>query len=252
MKHQISIWALILLSMTLLSCKQDEMDDLAKAQKCLDEVPQSNPEVAAACLAYVEKYTSQQANILKCSIHMTAGGLVENKMVQAYKVIKNDSNANREAAFMSILSLNKPNVTAGYATAQMADVFCQKTGIPGLMYISGVVKMGSFMASTIASYDPGVDFNDPAAIDAAIGTLVDKCSSDPRHADCPTDLSAIGTTATLLADSYCATENADENVCDKINTAVETAGTDPSAIGAALFCYLDGKTFNPNTGACNP
>ncbi len=247
-----SIFLLLGLCLTLVSCKQDEMNDLAKAQKCLDEVPQANPEAANACLPYVLKYDSQQADILKCSIYMTSGGLVETKMVAAYKAVEDKANNNREAAFMSILALNKPNVNSGYDTAVIADTYCQKTGVPGLQYISGIVKIGSFMAKTIASFNSTIDFNDTAAVTVAVNDLVTKCNTDPRPTECAGDLAAIGESAAVLSEGYCSADNADSEVCENINAAVDASNGDNSKVGDALMCFLGNKTYNATTGKCNP
>lgn len=251
MKKWIGLIAVATLSLGLLSCNQDEMDDLAKAQQCLDGIPQSDPGKATSCLSYVAKYSSQQANILKCSIYMTSGGLTENKMVAAYKAVDNEANNNREAAFMSLLALNVPDVTTGYNTAVTADGFCQLTGVPGLQYISGIIKIGSYMAKTMAAYST-VDFNDPAAVTTAVNDLITKCNADPRDASCPTDLSAIGSSASVLAEGYCSADAADSEVCENINAAVDASSGNPNAIGDAMMCYLGNKTYNVTTGKCNP
>ena len=248
----ISFLAVLTLVITLTGCKQDEMDDLAKAQDCLDKVPQTDPTKASACMAYVQKYTSQQANILKCSILMTSGGLVETKIVSAYNAVQNQSNTTREAAFMGILALDKPNVTEGYNTAAQADTYCQLTGVPGLQYISGIVKIGSFMAKTMAAYST-IDFTDPAAVQTAVNDLITKCNADPRDASCPTDLSSMGSSAAVLADGYCSTDNADSQVCENINAAVDASSGNPNAVGDALMCYLGNKKHNVATAKCvNP
>ena len=70
---RIFISAVVLLA--TFSCKKNsEADDLAKAQQCLDRVQESNPLGADECMNYVQKYSSQQANILKCAILVTSGG----------------------------------------------------------------------------------------------------------------------------------------------------------------------------------
>jgi hypothetical protein len=252
MKLWIHLIAVATLSLSLLSCNQDEMDDLAKAQKCLDEVPQTAPRTATKCLAYVAKHTSQQANILKCSIYMTSGGLTENKMVAAYKAVDNDANNNREAAFMSLLALDEPSVTEGYPIALEADKYCQLTGVAGLQYISGVIKIGSFMAKTMAAYST-VNFNDPAAVTTAVNDLITKCNQTPtRDPSCPTDLSDIGSSASALAVGYCSADASDSEVCENINAAVAASNGNPSAVGDAMMCYLGNKTYNLTTGKCNP
>ena len=113
--RKLMLVALFCICSSLVSCESaDETDDLAKAQECLDAVPQSNPASASECLQYVEKYTSQQASILKCSIYMTSGGLVENKVVSAYKALEDNSIQNKEAAFMGLLALDVPDVNSGF------------------------------------------------------------------------------------------------------------------------------------------
>jgi hypothetical protein len=246
-----SIVAAVAFTVSIGGCAKQESDDLAKAQDCLDKVPQSNPSSATACLQYVAKYTSQQANILKCSIYMTSGGLVESKIVKAYNAVEDKSDNSREATFMSVLALDTPNVTDGYNTAVTADTYCQMTGVPGLQYLSGVVKIGSFMAKTIASYST-VDFSDTNAVKTAVNDLVTKCNTDPRPADCSTDLAAIGSSVTVLADGYCGSDNADSEVCENISAAVDSSGGNASEVGDALMCYLGNKTYNSTTKKCNP
>ncbi len=255
--------ALLVVSFGLVSCEQaKESDDLAKAQQCLDQVPGSNPAAASACYQYVEKYSSQQANILKCSILMTSGGLIEDKMVKAYEALKDSTipEANRATAFMAVLSLDVPNASGGYAKAIEADPFCQATGVPGLKFISGVIVAGSWMAKTMAALPGGVEIstimNDPAQISAAVNSLLDSTGgcTDPAAPDptCDDDLAGLGTAVASLSTSYCANEDADASVCEEINEAVAAAGNNATHIGQALLCYLDNKTFNSGTGFCNP
>ncbi len=234
---------------TAVSCKKSESDDLAAAQKCLDEVPQSNPEAADSCLQYVEKHDSQQANILKCSIYMTSGGLVENKVVKAYTALKDSAQTNKEAAFMAVLALDRPNVTDGYTKAVKADGYCQASGVSGLKYISGVIVAGTYMNKVIG----GVNIDDPAQIASAVQIMLDKCAPTPPtpiDASCTTDIATLGATVVTLADSYCDKDNADESVCTKVNDAVAAAGGNTSDVGLALFCYLNKKTFNATTHEC--
>jgi hypothetical protein len=236
-------------SAAIVSCKKSESDDLAAAQKCLDEVPQDNPEAADGCLHYVEKYDSQQASILKCSIYMTSGGLVENKVVKAYTALKDTAQTNKEAAFMAVLALDRPNVNAGYDKAIAADRFCQASGVSGLKYISGVIVAGTYMNKVIG----GVNVDDPAAIASAVQIMLDKCAPTPPTAidpSCTTDIATLGTTVVTLADSYCDGDNANEGVCTQVNAAVAASGGNTSDVGLALFCYLNKKTFNSTTHEC--
>lgn len=251
-RTQLLLLAVIVLS-TLSCSKNKEMEDLAKAQKCLDEVSESNPESAASCMQYVEKHSSQQANILKCAIKMTSGGLMESKIVAAYNAMEDNSIANKEAAFMTALSLDLPDVTTAYATAVDANDYCQASGLPGLRYLSGLVVSGTYANMVIETLTGNpIDITDPAAIDTAVDALLNACTGSPPDPACTADLATVGTVVTTLAQSYCNGSNADANACKEINDAVDAAGGDAAAVGQALFCYLGGKTYNIITGECNP
>ncbi len=246
-------------ALVLASCAgSDEADDIAKAQKCLDEVPESDPASASNCMQYVAKYTSQQAYILKCSIAMAAGGLMESKTVNAYKILKGDSvpEPNRNTAFMAALALDVPTIADGYTKAKEADVFCQKTGISGLMFLSGVVLSGSWMAKTMADLtgNPNLDLSDPNAVNAGVDHLLNSaggCLDASPPPTCDQDLEVLGTAVASLSNNYCNKKGADAKVCDEINDATEAAGNNATAIGQALLCYLKKRTYNPDTQTCN-
>src|SRR5665213_2341780 len=137
---------LCLIFMSAVACtKHSESDDLSQAQACLDNVPQGDFNAANACLPLTKDYTSQEAMILKCSIIITSGGLMEDKVVKAYNAFKDDTQTNKTAAYMAALSLGFPDITQGYAKALQADPFCQATNINGYKYLSGLIVAGSFM-----------------------------------------------------------------------------------------------------------
>ncbi|NJL25618.1 MAG: hypothetical protein HC902_10880 [Calothrix sp. SM1_5_4] len=244
----------MVLCVGLVSCAGNkEMDDLAKAQDCLDKVDQSAPEEADKCLTHVEKWDSQQAKILKCSIYMTSGGLVENKIVKAYNALKADSGANKEATYMVVLSLDRPDVDSAYTKAVNADKYCQASGVPGLKFLSGAILIGTTMNKTIKALSgSAVDINDPTAMNAAVQNALNQCTANPPDPSCTTNLSAMGSAVLAMSGSYCESTTADKEVCAQINASANAAGSDPTAVGQALFCTLKGKTFNTSTGECNP
>ncbi len=247
--RKLTLFALMCAFPFLSSCNSgEEADDLAKAQQCLDQVPQSDPASASNCLQYVEKYSSQQANILKCSIYMTSGGLMENKVVQAAEAMQDSSNVtNKEAAYMSILALDVPDANAGYTKAVDGNVFCQASGIAGLQYIGGLVVAGSYMAKTMSLLGITLDINNP---EAAVSQLIDTCTADLTQ--CASDLPTLGETVLTLAESYCGTEDSDDEICGDINSAVASSGADPSDIGRALFCFMEtpARQYDPVNDVC--
>jgi hypothetical protein len=248
-------WIAVLISVVALafatSCKTNqENDDLAKAQKCLDEV--TDPSQAESCLTMVGDYSSQQALVLKCGIILTWGGLMENKVIAAYNALKDNSQTNKAASFMAAIALDKTDINVGYARAQQADPYCQATGVPGLKYLSGVILAGSYMNVSIAAVTGSpVDITDPAALNTAVNDYITKCGANPPDASCPADASTLGSAALGLSSSYCSGSGANQDVCNQIDGAVNSAGGDPAAVGQAVLCYMNNKTFNPGTGQCN-
>jgi hypothetical protein len=253
MINRLALATILLVTTILVSCNSaDEQDALAKAQKCLDEVPQSNPPAAEDCMHHIDKYTGQQASIIKCSIKMVSGGLMENKVLRAFDALENDSITNKEAAFMAVMSLDRPNLTAGLAKAQEANVYCQESGVPGLMYLANVIVAGTGIAKIVSDLGGTLTENStPAEIQAAMNAMLADCTGATPSASCSTNLAVVGTAVATLSTQYCATGDADEGVCKKVNDATAAAGTNATNIGQALLCYMNNKTFNPSTGLCN-
>lgn len=229
----------------LSGCETDEIRDLAKAQDCLDNVPSSSPGQASSCYKYVDGKDSQQANILKCSIKLTSGGLNTDKIVQAYKVSDNASITNKEAAYVGFLALTTPDRNTGYTIAQEAYPYCVKSEVTGLEFIGGLAKTASMLAS-LAGND--FDINDPANSATAIGAALEDCVDGTLTCD----MADVGNTVASLAESYCQgdpSDGDDGKVCTDINNAIANAGGDPAAAAAHFMCQLQDKTYN-GTNAC--
>ncbi|MBX3021724.1 MAG: hypothetical protein KF799_08625 [Bdellovibrionales bacterium] len=238
------------------SCNS-EQDDLAKAQQCLDELDVSvTNNKAEECLQYIDKYDSQQAKILKCSIYMTSGGLVESKIVNAYKALKEDTQANKHATYMTLLSLDNPTATLALPKAQNANAYCQASGVPGLQYLSNAILVGTSLNATIESFNggSGIDPTDTTAmnnmIESMLTTCTDPAATPTDKAKCAENLETMGSAALALSTTYCDSTEADKDVCGQINGAVQSAGVDPANIGQALICYLKDLKFDANTGTC--
>ena len=222
-------------SVTLVACDKGENDDLAKAQACLDKITEDNYTEADACIESLDKYDSQQANILKCSGKFLAGGLTTSKIMDAYKELENSDAAasdNKEAIFISYLALTPSS------KAKEAAVFCRKTEVEGYIYLADLAVLGSILA------DVG-NFSSPptqAEIDGALAS----CQATPE--DC--EPAVLAGAVESVAESYCSKPSAkDEDVCKDINAAVAASGGDDAVLTAALTCLLGGKEFN--NGVCN-
>jgi hypothetical protein len=245
------LFSRIFLGLILLSAfactKNTEQDDLSQAQACLDNVPQGDFDAANACLPLTKDYTSQEAMILKCSIIITSGGLMEAKVIAAANAFKDTTQTNQTAAYMAALSLDYPDINTGYTKALQADPFCQATNIAGYQYLSGLIVAGTFMEKVVGS----IDITNPSAAQAAVTTLLADCVGASPSATCTDNISALGGATASLANSYCSTTGANASVCSQVNGAVNSAGSDPSNVGKALLCYLNKQTYSPTDGLCH-
>jgi len=237
----------ITVSLIAVSCsKNSESDDLSQAQACLDNVPLGDYSAADACLPMVKDYTSQQAMILRCSIIITSGGLMEDQIDKAYNAFTDSSQTNKTAAYMAALSLYYPTIDDGYTKALQAQPYCNATGINGYKYLASLIVSGTFMSKVAGS----IDITDPTAAQTAITNLVNDCVTTPTPS-CTNNIASLGSSVTTLAQSYCSTSGADANVCTQVNSAVSAAGDDPSTVGKAMLCYLNHTTYSPTDGLCH-
>jgi hypothetical protein len=235
------LFGLLLSAFSLLSCTPNaEMNDLSLAQQCLDQVPTSDPQSATNCMQYVNQYSSQQANVLKCGIYLTAGGITTSRIEQAYSASQNTSitASQQQAMYISFLALTLPDAATGYTNALTASSYCEASGESGLIFESAMAVIGS----KINSLAGGLNLNDtPANISTAVQSALANCQTTPSNCD-PTTIAPIVTTA---ATAYCATSSSNTAVCADVNQAVNTWGSDPNTMTQGLTCILQGKTFTP-------
>ncbi len=248
--------ALLAAIFSLSACEKNESDDINKAQNCLDKVHEANPDEALACLEFVKGYDSQQANILKCSIYITSGGLMETKITKGYNILKDSTQTNKAASFMAVLALDYPDLDTGYTKAVQASEFCTASGVPGLRYLSDIVVAGSFMAKTLSHFAVGAvtltPTSSPTVVNNALNSLISKCapSGGAPDAACATDLPQLAATVTSLAGSYCSTSGADPNVCNQIDAALATSGGNSAAAGQAMLCCMGHLNYDPTLNQC--
>lgn len=238
-------------TLSLSGCIDEESDDLAKAQDCLDKIDSSNYTSAESCMSGIEKYDTQQANIIKCSIKLLTGGLTTERMVKAYTTLKDAAYTNKEAALISSLTLVSdlavpPGKTAK-TKAEEAKVYCDKTGLNGFVYISNLVYVGSSVA-VAAGVDPTNPNTFPNQGD--VTTILGECT-DFTSGTC--DHAAVGAAVEAIGATYCSAGNANSEVCTKINDAVAAAGGNATLVSKQLFCLLETPAKVYTTGvACAP
>lgn len=223
----------------------DEVRDISKAQRCLDDVPQNAASTAESCFEYVAKYDSQQANILKCSIILTSGGLNSSKLNAAYQAGKDSNLTNPSSVYISYLALDNPTTT-GKTKADAAYPFCVKSEVSGLMFIAGLAKTGTLLASLNGG---SFDINDPNSTSTNVGQILDDCANTGMHGGNSCDLAEVGNTLVDVSEAYCAGTSSDKKICDKVEAAIAAAGGNPEEAAKKFMCELKGGTYTG--GVCS-
>ena len=258
MKTQIMA-GLVLLTAILVACtnsNQKEVDAMAKAQQCLDQVSDSDPTTATNCLTYTTPYNSQRAYLMRCSIYLTAGGLVTSRMLSAYNTSQDPSvsSSEKQAVYVGLLAFAYPNnVANAYTAALNAQSVCAQTGDAGFIFVSNMSVIGSLANSvwgSLNSSTTGIDFTNlsPSAISTDIQQAVSYCTSNPSSATCdPTNIAAAATAAATVATSYCAGNNSSsiQGFCNSVDQINSWGTTNTTTITNGIMCELQGKTFTP-------
>lgn len=243
MKKLLLLTGIATAAFLVVGCEDDEMNDMAKAQQCLDGISSSNYAAANDCINYIAQYDTPEANIIKCSAKILSGGLTTEKMVNAYKNITDGSVANRETAFIAVLALDPSS------RATEAKPYCARSGQKSLIYISNLAVVGSLMAENLVLGGGNYDPTDPESVPtpAEVAEILTDCQPP---ATCNGSHEAIGTSIVTLSSSYCTGNNATNEICTMVNSAIAGAGGDNEVVSKQLFCLLGGQTYDSIGDAC--
>ncbi len=214
--------AFVLLALAALPhCANKDSNSLAEAQQCLDNVPDSNPTAANACMTPIANLQSEAADVLKCSIAFMAGGLTTTKVANAYKALE-DNPSNKVAIFMATLALTP-------TASQQAASYCDASDDQGLIYIAQLSVIGSVLANAIGGYDPtsGVP-----PTQTQITAAITACQSG----GC--DDATVGTAAETLGEGYCAQPGASTDVCPQLTQAIANSNGNPASVAQQLYTLL--------------
>lgn len=210
----------------LTGCEDEEANQLAQAQACLNKVDDAHYADAENCRKHLKGVNSQQSWIIQCSIDFLVGGLTTTKIVNAFKELEDDANGtNKEAYFIGTMALNDT------AVADNAFTSCQKSKVDSMIYIAAMARTGTYLSAAVSGILDGSGNVDPAKVDQA---LQDCASATPTSCN-PTK---IGESVIALQAVYCGTDQADADVCDEINKAIDNSGGNPATVGQLLTCLL--------------
>lgn len=236
----------LFIPLILLGCANKEGDAISLAQNCLDQIPPDDGSQALRCIEFIEGFSSQGSDIIRCSAYFMSGGLTTRRIVDAFKKLENNDDDRKESLFISLLALDSIEV------AQNADLFCKRTGLATYSYLSNLAVIGT----TLQTVFGGGRFSDltEEELKEAVQETLEGCQGNGSNAElisnCQAQAQVLAGSAVELSNSYCTTEKRkEEKVCQDIQGAIAASDGTNEQITAALFCLLDKKTFVD--GACN-
>ncbi len=207
----------------LTACESEEDDLLFQAENCINE--KSGTGQIGQCSEFLSSLDSPRANTLKCKITLETSGLDNQKITSALDTMDNSTDAEKEAHFMGLVSLNS------LAEADEAAAVCTNTESPGLEFIADSARMGTVLVDQIARVGNVSESNPLTTGD--LTTMLSNCDSDPTCEE------AIGASAQSMYGIYCEDASiTDVEVCADVNAAISGGGTD-AQIGEALIALLE-------------
>lgn len=226
----------LIFAVTLLgACTMENEEDrkIASAMACIDEA--KNEFDADVCLQKVDGLTSKQSYLIRCSANMIAQGFTGNRLATAFQELK-DNNGNKTASMMAYLVFAKdlPNHTADKTLEN-----CTLSGVTSVKGLATMIKTATLAASWTgipladSAFDPSnPDTFDPQELQNQLTNLANTATDEQK--------TEIGNLAVIAQESYCfdGSSMKDQDVCTKLNNAIESGGGDPKTIGQALLNLL--------------
>jgi hypothetical protein len=203
----------------LTGCEEDEDNKLAQAQKCMDNLKDTDSDATAQrCMDYVDGVSSAESYVIRCSAYFFIGGVSASELTSAFTAADNASNSAEKDAIL-INALKQDSVSESDTTFAA----CNASGVPSLMAIAAFSKLGTYVINLGSNAD--------------IGTALTNCYAGGSGGVC--NDAEIGSMISVIAPLYCTGDTADSSVCSDIATAIANAGGDAAQIAINLYQLLD-------------
>ena len=193
-----------LFSAFLLSCEDDDVDKLAKAQKCLNSADSASD--AESCKQHLSGLDSQQANIIRCSLEMMIGGISTTTFINAFKELEDNEAAEKELFLIAALTQSTVDQAATSFSA------CKKSNVESLIYIAGLSQVGTNLA-----LGAGLNLSDPNfPTQAQVDEIITDCQASPSTCGA----SVIVDNLETISAGYCSGAKKDDDVCQEIEQSL--------------------------------
>lgn len=225
----------LVLSASLLgACSMEKDSDrkIAAGMACVDEA--RTWQQADACLQKVEGLESTQSYLIRCSANMIAQGFTGGRLAKSVQELK-DNNGNKTAAMMAHLVFAK-SLANHSADATLRN--CTASGVNSVTFLATMIKTATFAAELVGGGLDGSSFDpeSPSFNPTALQTQLTNMANNPN----PQNNATVGALAMSAQSSYCGngTSMANQDVCQKLNSAVSQGAGNTESVGALLLGLL--------------
>jgi hypothetical protein len=229
-------------------CSQENANDkqVADALNCLDHA--TNASTADVCVAKVSGIQTPQAYLIRCSADFIAQGLTGSRLATAFQQQKGSTvgGSNQTIAMAAYLVFDS-SITNHTAAITTSD--CNQSNEPSVIGLASMVSVATNLAQA-ASALGGPSFSnlnpsnigsfDPTAIKTVADSLyADLQSGHPIQASVDAE-NAIGQAAITAQAAYCSPGSSfvGQDVCNKLNNAIQAGNNIPTNIGFTLLGLL--------------
>ncbi len=225
-KKIISIATVTLISLSFLSCKKNDLDEMQEAQYCLNKAPDSE---ARACVAGIASKGTPAAFKLMCaSVFISKGFGSVSSFASAIQEITNPSGGGCTGSDCagSLNAMNVMNFGSDVASADEAISYCTKSNVVAYATMSTMFGIGTQLKIALGGLPPtgtNLDAAAQAMPQAAVGAIV-----NATYASSCSDLSnSSDETQKFCADLSLAVSGTDGSN-DQVGKCVKAKLADPS------------------------
>lgn len=224
MKNIIFLGMITVLAAFSTSCEEKgDVVDIYVAQQCLNQAPETDKPALLKCLDPIAAIDTAEANVVRCSILLTAGGVTSSRLAKAMA----DQDSGGDSSMMTNFSFNTYG-SSNKQKAREAKASCKKSGQKGLMGLGGFANTGTIICN-------GVDTCSTTFNAGQIDSNMSDCANAANSCTAE-DKKEIGQTVIDMNEIYCSGGNSDLDECKTITEAlVNVDPTDPDAVAAAIL-----------------
>jgi hypothetical protein len=216
-------FAVIAVSVCMLSCEKTEVNKVAEAQACLDSA--TDGATAAVCSSKVDGIETPSASRIRVGAVFIQRGFTKTTFVNAYNQLKTPpAGVDSTLAVFAYLGFSGVNTYRGNATSTQDSDYvvaeALKAASGGLYWLATGAKIGTLGITA------GATFGNPSTFTAGV---VNGMSS-----------AELGALAIQTNEFYCKNSSATSSTaCKEFVNAVNSGGADPVAVGNALKALLN-------------